>query len=171
VNKLPSVPVPLQRAGTIAAAAGPPAAIDRPARGTVVLTGTSSDAHTWNLVYLQLLLEELGWTVVNLGATTPEETVVQACLRRRPDLLVVSTVNGHGHLDGVRLMAAVRAREELCGLPAVLGGKLGVAGAVTAGRVAALLDAGFDAVFQDGDTAAFTRYLALRDDDKLAVTS
>lgn len=144
----------------------------RPAAPLAVLTGVSSDAHTWNLVFLHLLLEEHGWTVVNLGATTPDGTVVEACRRHRPDLLVVSTVNGHGHLDGARLMTALREKDELSGVPAVIGGKLGVAGDVGADRVAALLAAGFDAVFQDGDdTAAFTGYLAIRDDDTLAVTS
>src|SRR5436853_235982 len=31
----------------------------------VVVSGTASDSHTWNLVYLQLLLEELGRRVHN----------------------------------------------------------------------------------------------------------
>jgi methylaspartate mutase sigma subunit len=140
-----------------------------------VLTGVSSDAHTWNLVYLHLLLEELGWDVVNLGATTPDDAVVEACLAHRPDLLVVSSVNGHGHIDGTRMMGALRDREELAGLPAVIGGKLGVAGEVGADRIVALLTAGFDAVFQDGaGVDTFTRYVAVlehRGDGRIAVTS
>lgn len=140
-------------------------------RGTVVLTGVSSDAHTWNLVYLQLLLEELGWNVVNLGATTPDRDIIEACLRHQPDLLVVSSVNGHGHIDGARLITALREVEELFGIPAVIGGKLGVAGEVGADQVVGLLGAGFDAVFQDGvDVASFTRYLAVLADGRLAVT-
>jgi methylaspartate mutase sigma subunit len=140
-------------------------------RGTVVLTGVSSDAHTWNLVYLHLLLEELGWDVVNLGATTPDRDVVEACRRHRPDLLVVSSVNGHGHIDGARLITALREVEELFGIPAVIGGKLGVAGEVGADQVVALLGAGFDAVFQDGvDVASFTHYLGVLADERLAVT-
>jgi methylaspartate mutase epsilon subunit len=116
--------------------------IPQPAGRLAVLTGVSSDAHTWNLVYLHLLLEELGWEVVGLGATTPDEAVVQACLKHRPDLLVVSSVNGHGHIDGARMMTALRERSELAGMPAVIGGKLGVAGEVGADRVVALLTAG-----------------------------
>jgi methylaspartate mutase sigma subunit len=134
--------------------------IARTQRGTVVLTSVSSDSHTWNLVFLQLLLEELGWSVVNLGACTPDQEVIEACLKHRPDLLVVSSVNGHGHLDGVRLITALRDEQELFGIPAVIGGKLGVADEVGADRVIALLGAGFDAVFQDGaDVRSFTGYL------------
>ncbi|MDH6108601.1 methylaspartate mutase sigma subunit [Kitasatospora sp. MAP12-15] len=152
-------------------AAPQPAAPDADGRPTVVLTGVSSDAHTWNLVYLRLLLEELGWEVVNLGATTPDGEVIEACLRHRPQLLVVSSVNGHGHIDGVRLITALREVEELFGIPAVIGGKLGVAGEVGADRVVALLAAGFDAVFQDGvDIGSFTHYLSVLAGGPLAVT-
>jgi methylaspartate mutase sigma subunit len=156
------------RAGVPPEPAAAPAA--RAAGRLAVLTGVSSDAHTWNLVYLHLLLEELGWEVVNLGATTPDDAVVEACLKHRPDLLVVSSVNGHGHIDGVRMIAALRGRDELTGVPAVIGGKLGVAGEVSGDRVAALLTAGFDAVFQDGaDVDSFTRYVAVLDGGRVAV--
>ena len=106
----------------------------------VVLTGLSSDAHTWNLVYLELLLEEMGCRVTNLGACTPDVTIVRACATRRPNLLVVSSLNGHGVQDGVRLIRALRAEpgpfrnhtdaelimlEELCGRepPFIKGGQ------------------------------------------------
>ncbi|MET0134663.1 MAG: cobalamin-dependent protein [Kibdelosporangium sp.] len=112
----------------------------------VVVTSLSSDAHTWNLVYLQLLLEELGCRVTNLGACTPDETIVGECLDRRPDLVVISSVNGHGAQDGLRVIGAVRASCALTATPVVIGGKLDVAGGTNAER---LLAAGFDAVFED----------------------
>lgn len=62
----------------------------------VLVTGLSSDAHTWNLVYLELLLEELGCRVTNLGACVPDATIVRECVTRRPDLLVIGSLNGHG---------------------------------------------------------------------------
>ena len=40
---------------------------------TVLLTGASSDAHTWNLVFLQLLIAEHGFRVTNLGPAVPAE--------------------------------------------------------------------------------------------------
>jgi methylaspartate mutase sigma subunit len=142
-------------------AAGPALDIAGPGRRLdVVVTSVSSDAHTWNLVYLQLLLEELGCRVTNLGGCTPDETVVTECVASAPDLVVVSSLNGHGAQDGVRLAGAIRSRPELAATPVVIGGKLDVTGGEdrTAER---LLAAGFDAVFQehDGGTIAFRSFV------------
>ncbi|WP_328457310.1 MULTISPECIES: cobalamin B12-binding domain-containing protein [unclassified Amycolatopsis] len=125
-------------------------------RPVAVVSSTASDAHTWNLVYLQLLLEEHGFAVTNLGACVPDDLVVRECRRLDPDLVVLSTVNGHGHTDGLRL--APRLRAVLAGAALVIGGKLGVDG--TSGRESLLREAGFDRVFGDGDIGAFCRYLA-----------
>lgn len=121
----------------------------------VVVTGLSSDAHTWNLVYLELLLEELGCRVTNLGGCTPDETIVRECAARRPDLVVISSLNGHGAQDGLRLIGALRACSTLAAIPVVIGGKLDVTGGGRNG--ARLLAAGFDAVFEDAaELAGFT---------------
>ena len=117
---------------------------------TVVVTSVSSDSHTWNLVVLQLFLEELGHRVHNLGACVPDELMVAECLRLRPDLIVVSSVNGHGRHDGLRLIGQVRGRPELARTPTVIGGKLGIAGPGCERSRAQLRSAGFDAVFEDG---------------------
>jgi methylaspartate mutase sigma subunit len=124
--------------------------VDAGRRLEVIVTTVSSDAHTWNLVYLQLLLEELGCRVTNLGACTPDETILRECRLRRPDLLVVSSVNGHGGQEGLRLIEALRDRPELVATPVVIGGKLDVVGGGAGSTAAALLAAGFDAVFDDG---------------------
>ncbi|KLJ01160.1 cobalamin-dependent protein [Streptomyces albidoflavus] len=124
-----------------------------------VVTTTSSDAHTWNLIYLELLLREWGHEVLNLGACVPDALVVDTCVEYRPDLLVVSSVNGHGANDGLRLIQRVRATEELADTPVVIGGKLGTAddAATWAPR---LRQAGFDAVFDDsGGILPFRGYL------------
>lgn len=127
----------------------------------VLVTSVASDAHTWNLVYLQLLLEEDGHRVHNLGACVPDELLVSECLRLRPDVVVISSVNGHGAIDGARAVAALRAQPELSGLPVVIGGKLGIDGPRGAAHTASLRGAGFDAVFEDGaGTAAFRTFLA-----------
>jgi methylaspartate mutase sigma subunit len=115
----------------------------------VVVTGLSSDAHTWNLVYLQLLLEELGCGVTNLGGCTPDEVIVRECADSRPDLVVIGSLNGHGCQDGVRLIAAMRACPALAATPVVIGGKLDVAGGGDGHNGDRLLAAGFDAVFED----------------------
>lgn len=118
-------------------------------RPLVVLSSVSSDSHTWNLVYLQLLLEEHGCTVVNLGATTPDDLVADALREHRPDALVISSVNGHGAIDGARVVRRLAADPVTACVPAVIGGKLGVAGALGLDAEAALLAAGFHAVLSD----------------------
>ncbi|MET7968728.1 hypothetical protein [Micromonospora sp. NPDC005305] len=127
----------------------------------VVLCSIASDAHSWNLVYVQLLLEELGYHVNNLGPCTPEALVVDECVRTRPGLLVVSTVNGHGRIEGQRLARALRRHPRLHHLPMVIGGKLGVDG-VSTPMLQRLIDAGFDAVFDDSrtDLSEFTELVA-----------
>ncbi|MEV8371200.1 cobalamin-dependent protein [Kribbella sp. NPDC056861] len=125
----------------------------------VLLSTVSSDAHTWNLVYLQLLLEDHGHQVGNLGACVPDQLLVDRCRTDRPDLVVISTVNGHGAQDGARVVRLLREQPELAGTPIVIGGKLGIAGNSTA-AADDLLAAGFDAVFDDdSDLDRFLRYV------------
>lgn len=135
----------------------------RERRGTVVVTTLASDSHTWNLVFLQLLVEELGYHVVNLGPCVPDDLLVRECLAIRPDLLVVSSVNGHGYQEGMRVIARLRERAELAATPAVIGGKLGVTDEDGDVRARALMAAGFDAVFADGadPTGAFQDFIAV----------
>ncbi|RKT19359.1 methylaspartate mutase sigma subunit [Streptomyces sp. 1114.5] len=126
----------------------------------VVVSGVMSDAHTWNLVYLQLLLEELGHRVVNLGPCVPGDLLVAECEWRRPDLIVLSSVNGHGAQDGLLAIERLRACPELADCPVIIGGKLGVRGADEGDRSAELLAAGFDAVFDDaGGVTAFRSFV------------
>ncbi|MFJ6194935.1 cobalamin B12-binding domain-containing protein [Micromonospora sp. NPDC092111] len=129
-------------------------------RRTVLLGTVASDAHTWNLVYLQLLLEEAGHRVVNLGACVPADLFAAECRRHHPDLVVVSSVNGHGHTDGKRLAAVLRADPALADVPIVIGGKLGVDGSLTGPQIDELLAAGYTAVFDDSaDRDRFLTYL------------
>jgi methylmalonyl-CoA mutase cobalamin-binding subunit len=132
----------------------------RDGRRRVLLSTVSSDAHTWNLVFLQLLLEEMGHEVVSLGPCVPDPLLVDSVRRIRPDLLVVSTVNGHGRFDGARVIRKLRADPVARDTPAVIGGKLGIAGDEGTAAARALVDAGFDAVFTDtADTALIGRIL------------
>lgn len=127
---------------------------------SVVVSSVASDSHTWNLVYLQLVLEELEHTVTNLGACVPDELLVEECLRLAPDLVVISSVNGHGYIDGARLIVAFRARPELADTPVVIGGMLGIAGPDGRGGHDLLINAGFNEVFDDGARLpAFRAYL------------
>ncbi|MFE1953513.1 MULTISPECIES: cobalamin B12-binding domain-containing protein [Streptomyces] len=120
-------------------------------RRRVLLSSVSSDAHTWNLIYLQLLLEERGHEVHNLGPCVPDELLLSTCRRLAPDLVVISTVNGHGAADGGRLIRGLRAQRDLERLPVVIGGTIGTRAAAPGTYAPALLGAGFDAVFENGD--------------------
>ncbi len=116
-----------------------------------IVSSISSDSHTWNLVYLQMVIEEQGHEVINLGACVPHEEIVDACLRYRPDGLVLSSVNGHGNIEGMQIIGRIRDRSELADMATVIGGKLGIRGTENADFTPALLRAGFDDVFSAED--------------------
>lgn len=126
----------------------------------VLVTGTVSDAHTWNLIFLQFYCEERGCSAVNLGPCVPDDLLVASCLRAAPDLVVISSVNGHGYADGLSAIAAVRRQPALATTPVVIGGKLGADGPLPTRNVERLLTSGFTAVFDQGDLAGFDTLLA-----------
>ncbi|MEO6088380.1 MAG: cobalamin-dependent protein [Umezawaea sp.] len=135
--------------------------VTEPHRPLVIVSSMASDSHTWNLVYLELLVGELGFDVVNLGACVPDELLESECLSRRPAMLVLSSVNGHGYQDGLRVVQRLRAFPALRTMPVVIGGKLGVGGALTPDETEQLLLAGFDAVFDDQQSStSFRRFAA-----------
>jgi methylaspartate mutase sigma subunit len=143
----------------------PPARRGRP----VIVSSVSSDSHTWNLVFLQLLIEELGFEVVNLGACVPDDLLVSECLSLRPGMVVISSVNGHGYADALRVVARLRAQPRLDGIPVVIGGKLGTSGGQSERQVDDLLAAGFDAVFDDrvDGPASFRRFVTSISDGRV----
>jgi len=113
----------------------------------VLLSTTSSDAHTWNMVFLHLLLEESGHRVINLGPCVPDDLLVESAQLHRPDAIVITTVNGHGQIDGARVVRALREQAATRAIPVMIGGQLGIDGPSTDEQVRRLLEAGFDAVF------------------------
>jgi methylaspartate mutase sigma subunit len=125
----------------------------------VLLSGVASDSHTWNLVYLHRLLQEAGCSVTNVGPCPPDGLLVEECASTNPDLIVLSSVNGHGALDGMRVIRKIRRVPELARTPAVIGGKLGTLGSENGALAPRLLAAGFDRVFPDGSVHGFLGYL------------
>jgi len=130
-------------AETIRRPAARPSPRARPLK--IVLSGLPSDSHAWNLVALQVILEEMGHRVVNLGARVPVERVLEVCRLEAPDCLVLSTVNGRGGADGARLIARLRADADLAALTTVIGGRL-----PGADPRAEMLGLGFDEAFPVG---------------------
>ncbi|WP_107059379.1 cobalamin B12-binding domain-containing protein [Streptomyces sp. NRRL F-5126] len=126
----------------------------------VVVTSTASDAHSWNLIYLQLRLEEAGHVVTNFGPCVNDQSLLARCRQVVPDLIVFSTVNGHGRQDGERIIRLIRNAPDLQGLPVVIGGMLGVAGPDGNAAALSLQGAGFDAVFgPQGDIDRFLEFV------------
>ncbi len=119
----------------------------RPRR--VLLSTTSSDAHTWNLVFLQLLLEDSGHEVVNLGPCVPDDLLLATARTMRPDAIIVSSVNGLAGVDGPHAARAIRSCPETREIPMIIGGKLGISPGARDGTVSALIAAGYDSVFAD----------------------
>lgn len=120
-----------------------------------LLSTVESDSHIWNLIYLEKLLEEHGATVRNLGSCTPVRHVIAELFEHRPDLLVVSSVNGHGH-HGARVLLTEIRRAGL-DVPCVVGGKLTTAESDNDRVRRDLLDHGFTDVFVGAD--AIPRFL------------
>lgn len=133
---------------------------DAPLRPRVVMCSVPCDAHTWNLVHLELVMTEAGTKVYNLGPCTPVDIVVDACAEYTPDLLVVSTVNGHGLRDALHLRVSLDALGASAPR-AIVGGKLGIPSGGRAAAEEMLLRAGFNEVFLDepADTVRFHNLL------------
>ncbi|MFB6456892.1 cobalamin B12-binding domain-containing protein [Chitinophaga sp. Hz27] len=89
-----------------------------------LLTTIPSDSHQWNLVFIRLLLEENGFEVINLGPSVPYDLLTEACIKHQPDMLIVSTINGHGYIEGKELVKRVRELDCMREKPVFIGGKL-----------------------------------------------
>lgn len=129
-------------------------------RGVSVLTTIPSDSHSWNLVFMQMFLEELGFDVVNLGICAPYEMVLSECRRVEPELLVVSTVNGHGYMEGAELARQIESLPNRAAMKVVIGGKLGTDERDLGSQATALDASGYDGVFYGHDALSlFSEFL------------
>jgi methylaspartate mutase sigma subunit len=132
-----------------------------PGTGTVLVTSTPSDSHTWNLVFLQLALEEAGYLVRNVGACPPVDVIVDECRLSKPDLVVISSVNGHGLADGIRVVHAIKGEPHIAEIPLVIGGMLTTGGVDPVDVESQLLAAGCAGVFiRPTAMADFAAFLA-----------
>lgn len=134
---------------------------------TIILTTIPSDCHSWNLVFMDMFLKERGHQVINLGICVSYELVLQECRRYKPSLLVVSTVNGHGYMEGVELSRRLGTIKRLFGMRLVIGGKINTDQTQIEVHADILLRAGFDAVYW-GPTALtdFEKFLCLELSDQ-----
>jgi methylaspartate mutase sigma subunit len=116
-----------------------------------VLSTIESDSHTWNLIYLQRLLEEQGIETVNLGPCVPHSETVAVIGATRPHATVISSVNGHGSTQGQALLRLARTTLGDALPPMVIGGKLAISDGGAQAAREELLQSGYAAVFCGDD--------------------
>src|SRR5260370_32047988 len=121
---------------------------------TAIIATVRSDAHTWNLVYLQLLLQQNDFTTHIVGPCSEPRAVVRACRQKTPTVLVMSTVNGHGYIDAPAFMRTLSLHIPDRTFPVVVGGMLGINEADERRKKQTLLACGFDAVFTGATSIA-----------------
>ena len=133
---------------------------DQPNRLAVVAT-TPDDSHVWNLVGVQLELEERGFEVLNLGACTPADLVAEVVRDRRPVLLVISSINGHGAISLGEVVHTLEEYQVKRSTTIVAGGLLTTDPATAGAAERELLDLGLAGVFTGADAwPRFDSFLA-----------
>jgi methylaspartate mutase sigma subunit len=89
-----------------------------------ILASTPDDSHQWNLHGVEMELKERNIDVINLGPLTSCKVIAETVRDRRPDLLVVSTVNGHGVHSMMEVLRALEEYQVKRSIRIVIGGLL-----------------------------------------------
>ncbi|MBU5591783.1 methylaspartate mutase subunit S [Clostridium sp. MSJ-4] len=66
---------------------------------TLVLGVIGSDCHAVGNKILDYALSEAGFNVVNIGVLSPQEDFINAAVETNADVIVVSSLYGHGEID------------------------------------------------------------------------
>jgi methylaspartate mutase sigma subunit len=91
---------------------------------TAIVATTPDDSHMWNLVGVQLKLEERGFIVKNLGSCTPPTEIAELVRDLKPDLLVISTINGHGVFSISAILETLQEYQMIRTAKIIVGGLL-----------------------------------------------
>lgn len=129
-------------------------------RPTFLVSTIGTDSHTFNILYIELFLKEFGFNVVNLGPCVPAMMTIQAARDIQPEAIVLSSINGHGLIEGKDFI--LQARKVLGGKlpPVVIGGQLSTNDMDTSNIRQILKEAGFHEVFCGGDSIRnFSKWL------------
>lgn len=65
----------------------------------IVLGVIGSDVHAVGNKILENVLTEEGFKVINIGVLSPQEDFINAAIETAADLIVVSSLYGHGEID------------------------------------------------------------------------
>ena len=118
-----------------------------PKRPLVIVATTPDDSHAWNLIGIELHLAERGFEVLNLGPCTPEELLAETIRDQRPDLVVLSSINGHGALSLPAVLETLEHYQVKRTAPIVIGGLLTTDPKDTQAAATALTEVGAAGVF------------------------
>jgi len=121
-------------------------------KGLAILATIPSDSHSWNLIFMEKFLIETGFATINLGVCVPYEDVLVNCATHKPDYLVISTINGHGYMEGVELAKIIRAEINLTNMKMVIGGNLYVGSRILGKHINGLYAAGYDGVYSSANS-------------------
>ncbi len=120
-----------------------------------LITTIPSDSHHWNLIFIELLLKEHGFEIMNLGACVPFEETIKYYNTYKPEMLVVSTINGHGFIEGKQLINELKKKSTSI-KNIFIGGNLSTNLELTEHHAAELENEGYTKAFgREGDLIDF----------------
>lgn len=129
---------------------------------TIVLGVIGSDCHAVGNKILDHALTEAGYNVINIGVLSPQEDFINAAIETNADIILVSSLYGHGEID-------CRGLREKCDEAGLKGIKLYVGGNIVVGKqnweevYNRFIAMGFDRVYPPG-TSTETAIRDLRED-------
>lgn len=132
---------------------------------TLVLGVIGADCHAVGNKILDYALTEAGFNVINIGVLSPQEDFINAAVETNADVIIVSSLYGHGEID----CRGLREKCDEAGLKDVL---LYVGGNIVVGKqnweeVYSRFQAmGFDRIYPPG-TSLETTIHDLKEDLKL----
>lgn len=118
---------------------------------TIVIGVIGSDCHAVGNKILELVLDEAGFNIVNIGVLSSQEDFVNAAVEERADAIMVSSMYGHGEID----CRGLRERCDRAGLNNIL---LYVGGNIVVGKQNWLsvynkfIEMGYDRAYPPGTT-------------------
>ena len=90
---------------------------------TIVTGVIGADVHAVGNKILAFAMEQAGFTVINLGVMVSQEEFVDAAIETNADVIVVSSLYGHGEIDCQGLREKCE-EAGLKGIPLLAGGNL-----------------------------------------------
>lgn len=116
---------------------------------TIVIGVIGSDCHAVGNKIIEYALTEAGYNVVNVGVLSPQEDFINAAVETKADLILVSSLYGHGEID-------CRGMRQKCDEAGLDGIKLYVGGNIVVGKqnwndvYRRFISMGFDRVYPPG---------------------